>query len=111
QRRCVLTYYAGSDYTRTEIPTDVLKRREHRAEGDTAILWHPELAREDQYRPPSEMIVRNFIPSYVRHVARLRECQHEDGVTQVASVKVYRVEHRILSASQWKISQPFNPNT
>jgi hypothetical protein len=94
-----------------EIPSEVNRRRDMMSYGQNGIPWHPRFPHEQQYRPPSAL-VRNFLlPSYVEHVVQMKSMQHPEG-RSVKSVKVYRVEHQILTAAELKIIEdPYAPNT
>jgi hypothetical protein len=67
---------------------------------------------ENQYRMPGDIIRDFYLPSYVRHVARLKDLQHDDGVTPIDTIKVYRVEHRILLPTNLEMGErPYDPTT
>jgi hypothetical protein len=61
------------------------------------IPFHSELPLAFQYRFPNGYSQKN-LQSYARHVFRSMEEQHPDWT--ITGVKVYRVEHRILTAKQ-----------
>ena len=91
-------------------PQEIARRREVRSWGDDGIKWHPEFTRESQYRPPAEAIRRFLLPSFVRHVASLSEFKHDRG-QPIYSIKVYRVEHRILGPGMLHNSGFYDPPT
>ena len=110
-RRWVLAAKTDLSIYDITIPPHVLKRRETRAKGDAAILFHPELPRDEQYWPQSESSRLFLLPSYARHIASRREFQHPNGATPVTSIRVYLVEHRILRPERFSRSDPFGLDT
>lgn len=90
---------------------EAARQREVRSYGQYGIPWHPALSRERQFSAPAEAVRSFLLPSFVHHVARLPVCQHDDGVTPIYSVKVYRVEHRILPPLDLKSSGFYDPQT
>jgi hypothetical protein len=71
------------------------------------IKGHPDLPLVLQYRPPVDQTRYYVIPSYVRHVARRFTGGHPE---RIATIRMYRVEHRILGPNELvqKIS-PYDP--
>jgi hypothetical protein len=68
------------------------------------IRSHPDLVPALQYRPPNEMTRNHVIPSFVRYAAyMLSDSQPE----RVASIRLYRVEHRIIMPHE--LLQHVNP--
>ena len=61
------------------------------------IPFHSEVPLAMQYRFPNGYSQKN-LQSYARHVFRCMEEEHPDWT--ITGIKVYRVEHRILSAKQ-----------
>ncbi len=74
------------------------------------IPYHPELQNDkrswatpdlSQYREPRELDAKMYIASYARHVARDPKYRSpESPDTPVKSVKVYRVLHQMLNATE-----------
>jgi hypothetical protein len=91
----------------------MMVRSEHGAPGLDAIPIHPGMRpMETQYRMPSFGVREKVLPSYVRYVANLKENQHDDGMTEIDTIRVYLVEHSVLQPEQWKIGmQPYDPAT
>lgn len=60
-----------------------------------------------QYRIPRPDITRYLLPSYAEHIAAEHEATRR---TKVASVKIYRAEHRIIPVYQFvQGGDPFDP--
>lgn len=92
--------------------TDDMKRaRLMKAQGKDGIPIDTYAPFEAQYRLPADSVREHILPSYVRHVASMPENQHDDGVTLIESIKVYRVEHAIPSPSDLKIGVKFYDET
>lgn len=68
-----------------------------------------------QYRPPNENVRRHILPAYARYVARVCPHRDEDGNLtshRIKSIKVYRVEHRIIWANEAQEGiDPYEPST
>jgi hypothetical protein len=94
------------------IITDEMKRqRLMMQQGENGIPLDSSLSFEAQYRLPPDTVREHLLPSYVRHVANMRENQHDDGVTPIESIKVYRVEHSIPSPADLKLGVKFYDET
>ena len=99
------------------VPDELKRRRYQKSVGENGILRHPGLSDFDQYRPATESVRMFLIPSFVRHVAQLPVVQHNemDLATgkpyPVSKIKVYRVEHKILSPYDLQAADPFSPDT
>jgi hypothetical protein len=87
----------------------MMARGEDLGGADNSIPIHPEIMPLDtQYRMPPDTIREHLLPSYVRHVANMKENQHDDGKTQIDTIRVYLVEHNILQPADWKVGmQPY----
>src|SRR5262245_21364372 len=84
------------------------------APGEHATIpIHPDITpKELQYRLPSVLNREHLLPSYVRFVANLEENRHDDGETEIDTIKIYLVEHVVMQRSQWKAGlQPYDPET
>jgi hypothetical protein len=66
------------------------------------IPFHAEMPPLVQYRFPNGYSQKN-VQSYARHVFRSMEEQHPDW--NITGIKIYRVEHRILTAKQMSEGQ------
>lgn len=94
------------------IITDEMKRQRLMiAQGQNGIPLDASLTFEMQYRLPPDTVREHLLPSYVRHVANMTENQHDDGVTPIDSIKVYRVEHSIPSPADLKLGVKFYDET
>ena len=94
------------------IITDEMKRqRLMKAQGKDGIPMDTYSPFEAQYRLPPDTVREHLLPSFVRHVASMPENQHDDGVTPIESIKVYRVEHAIPSPADLKIGVKFYDET
>jgi hypothetical protein len=103
------------------IPTEEQKRARLMARGaetgapgeDISIPIHPEIMpMEMQFRMLPDNIREHLLPSYVRHVANMPVNQHDDGVTEIDTIKVYRVEHVVMQPIDWKAGhQPYDEET
>src|SRR5262245_3481739 len=101
--------------------TDEMKRARLMARGegtgdpdeDTTIPLHPDMApMELQFRMLPDNIREHLLPSYVRHVASRPANQHDDGKTAIDTIRVYRVEHKVLDPVEWKYGmQPYDQPT
>ncbi|HVK16703.1 MAG TPA: hypothetical protein VM533_07115 [Fimbriiglobus sp.] len=84
-------------------------RRALRVAGNDAIpLAPPEIEPQHmQYRIPRPDITRYLLPSYAEHIAVEHEATRR---TKVASIKLYRAEHRIIPAYDFvQGKDPFDP--
>ena len=92
--------------------TDEMKRaRTMRALGKDGIPIHPEyIPIENQYIMPTDAVREFILPSYVRHVAHLKELQHPEGLA-IDTIRVYRVIHRILHPQILQARGPYDPTT
>lgn len=102
------------DYVPNPIITDQMKKaRVLAAQGENGIPLHFEyMPLERQYRMPTDATRDMVLPSFVRHVARRPDLQHPDGKTPIESIKVYRVEHRILVPTLLEVGmRPYDPTT
>lgn len=102
------------DYIPNPIITDQMKKaRVLAAQGENGIPLHFEyMPLERQYRMPTDATRDLILPSFVRHVARRPDLQHPDGQTKIESIKVYRVEHRILAPTLLEVGmRPYDPTT
>ena len=66
----------------------ILARRNLRRD----IPHHPQMTEVQEYRPPNSEMRRLVIPSFARHIIST----HQREGLEVVSVKLYRVEHRML---------------
>ena len=76
---------------------DVMRARLTRIQGVNGIPLHPEMPIIDQYRPLPENYREHLLPGFVRHVASHKYYQHDDPHVRIKSIKVYYVEHFILT--------------
>ncbi len=110
-RRLCLTQQMDN-YVPMPLITDEMKRqRLMRAEGDDGIPIDPAFPLDAQYRLPPDPVREHLLPSFVRHVAKMPENQHDDGVTSIESIKVYRVEHAIPLPVELKMGVKFYDET
>jgi hypothetical protein len=67
---------------------------------------------ENQHRMPANAVRDFVLPSYVRHVARLRELQPDTDDLEIDTIRVYLVVHNILLPRQlqWG-ADPYDPTT
>lgn len=79
------------------VPDDVMRRRLVRIQGTNGIPMHPEITYLEQYRPLPENYREHLLPGFVRHVANQKANQHPDPNVKIKSIRVYYVEHRILT--------------
>lgn len=96
------------------IVTDEMKRaRLAMAQGKNGIPIHPEyIPLETQYHLPADAVRDFVLPSYVRHVANHPANQHDDGVTPIDTIKVYLVQHEILTPHKMQMGlKPYDPIT
>lgn len=78
---------------------------------DPQIPIHPTEPTVLQYRLPSPEIMRYVLPSYGQHLI-LEHTPEDDDVRRRTTIKVYRVEHRILSVNEFvKGADPYHPTS
>jgi hypothetical protein len=78
-------------------PDEVMRARLLRMQGSNGIPMHPELPMIEQYRPLPENYREHLLPGFVRHVASQKLYQHTDPNIAIKSIRVYYVEHFILT--------------
>jgi hypothetical protein len=109
-RRLSLTMRV-EDFQPAAVTDDMKRARYLRSQGNNGIPVDPErLPLENQYILPSDNVREFIVPSYVRHLANLKEMQHPDGLP-IETIRVYRVIHRILSPQLLQQYGPFDPAT
>ena len=110
-RRLSLTMQMENYMPFNQIPPEVLRQRDVMSYGvQRPIPWHPGWPREMQWRPPAQAQRDFIIPSFVRHVARMKKNQHPKG-HGITSVKVYHVEHRIVPPQELPNFGPYDKPT
>jgi hypothetical protein len=101
-----LTYYRRLSITATAyaptqvqtLPDDVYRARILATQGKNGIPLHPEfMPLTLQYLVPQDQVRYHMLPSFVRHVAKSPEAQHNDPNVKIKWIKVYMVEHRIIT--------------
>ena len=98
------------DVQPTPVTDDMKRARIMRSVGDHGIPFSPEFTLENQYILPSDAIREFYLPSYVRHVAHMKELRHPDGL-EIDTIRVYRVIHLILSPQFLQVKGPYDPTT
>lgn len=93
---------------------DVYVRREKAARGEYPNYPRIPIAPDDvepramQYRMPRPDVTRYLLPSYARHVLKANSRPGREAVT----VKIYRLEHRVLPVSSFAAgTSPYHPLT
>ncbi len=95
----------------TPVTDHMMRARYMRSLGDHGIPIDPEhFPLETQYILPTDAIREFYLPSYIRHVARMKEMQHPDGL-EIDTIRVYRVIHRILLPQILMTKGPYDPTT
>jgi hypothetical protein len=92
-RRLALTeqmIQPGMSYVSAREQGEMLQRRQTRSD----IPMGPVLYNKQQFAPASDLVRRLLLPAYVRHIAAEFAKQDMD----IRAIKVYRVEHSLLSA-------------
>lgn len=114
-----LTYYRRLSLTEQvarAIPDIVLPEMfekhevKNRRVSETTIPFHPGEPIYLQYRLPNPDILRFLLPSYAQHVILTNTPDPETAAK--TTVKIYRVEHRLLGAPEFiKGMNPYHPTT
>jgi hypothetical protein len=80
----------------------VQQRRQERRD----IPLHRDFPLNYQYRPPLDAVQRSILPSYARYIT----LTHTQPGKKVRSVKIYRVEHRVIAPREFSQGvSPYDP--
>ncbi len=102
-RRLSMTEAINQNASLQSVPADVMQDRLQMVRLYPILADVPAIA---QYRPPMQH-VRRILASYVRHVLAMPEFKD-----QATNVRVYRVQHRMLSAQEFADGRnPFGEST
>jgi hypothetical protein len=80
----------GDNYVTAREYDDIQRRRN----AQEAFPIIPTLYQKPQFLPPSDLVRRFLLPAYVQHIA----VEFANPDMDVRAIKVYRVEHQLLSA-------------
>jgi hypothetical protein len=111
-----ITYYRRLSVTATafspaQIPglsDDVTRARILRTQGKNGIPLHPEfMPMQNQYLMPQDNVRYHMLPAFVKHLSKSKEAQHGDPNVKIKWIKVYMVEHKILTPADLEIGMDF----
>jgi hypothetical protein len=107
-RRLSVTATAFSPSQVQSIPDDVTRARILRTQGKSGIPLHPQfMPLQNQYLLPQDQVRYHMLPAFVQHLAKSQEAQHGDPNVKIKWIKVYMVEHRILTPADLEIGMDF----
>ncbi|HLW64243.1 MAG TPA: hypothetical protein VKS79_02915 [Gemmataceae bacterium] len=110
-----ITYYRRLSITATafapsqvqSLPDDVTRARYLRTQGKDGIPLHPQFSMQTQYLMPQDNVRVYMLPAFVKHLAHSKEAQHGNSNVKIKWIKVYMVEHSIVTPADLEIGMDF----